>query len=70
MFHYLYGNKAFYSAAILNGLLDYCKEIEYLQAKCYYGNFVLINERVICAAVRVKNYKQPYKGYCFALVVD
>lgn len=55
MFQYLYGNKALYSAAILNGLLDYRKEIEHLQTKCYYGNFVLINERVICVAVTVKN---------------
>lgn len=55
MFHYLYGNKAFSSATILNRSLDYRNEIEYLQAKCYYGNFVLINERVICVAVTVKN---------------
>jgi len=56
MFHYLHGNKAFYSAAILNGSFDYRKEIEYhLQAKCYYGNFVLINERVTHVAVTVKN---------------
>lgn len=39
MFRYLYGNKTFYSAVILNGSLDYRKEIEYLQAKCYYRNF-------------------------------
>lgn len=55
MFHYLYGNRAFYSAAIMNGSLDYRKEIEYLQAKCYYGNFVLINESVTYVAVAVKN---------------
>lgn len=35
MFHYLCGNKAFCWAAIINGLLDYCKEVDYVQAKCY-----------------------------------
>lgn len=39
----------------MNGSLDYRKEIEYLQAKCYYGNFVLINESVTYVAVAVKN---------------
>lgn len=44
-----------YSAAALNVSLAYCREIEYLQAKCYYGKFVLINERVICGAITVKS---------------
>lgn len=49
------GNKAVYSAAALNVLLDYCREIEHLQAKCYYGKFVLTNQRVICGAITVKS---------------